>query len=313
MGESLESNFNAPIKLDPILEKVSKDGIGIKNMVNVSGSNWTIGALTAWHFGLPLKVPLGGNEYYSNKGFLPNAVSIFDILQANGYKNVLLLGSDSNFSGMRNLFINHGNFQILDRKSWEDKGWSLKQYQGSGWGYKDAFTLQRAQEIFDELQKGNDPFVLIVETVDTHAPEGWCPEDKKVYNDIRDVYLETDRQIGKFVEYVKSHKDPSVVLGVIGDHLFMGEPEIFQGIKRRIRNVFWGDIPEIPKHKRKQMISAVDIAPTLLEAAGARWTSRKFGLGVSIFSIEPSLVQKISLSKYNKIVMSPSATYQSFY
>ncbi len=36
--------------------------------------------------------------------FLPNAKPIFGILKANGYKTVLFLGSDSNFSGMKNCF-----------------------------------------------------------------------------------------------------------------------------------------------------------------------------------------------------------------
>lgn len=64
---------------------------------------------------MPLKIPvkydnsfvsIGNlhNTYDSKRGFLPNAKSIFEILKANGYKTALILGSDSNFSGMKNCF-----------------------------------------------------------------------------------------------------------------------------------------------------------------------------------------------------------------
>lgn len=126
MGESLESNFNFTEPMSKELDKIEQKGESVTKFVNATGSSWTIGALTGWHFGLPLKipvkydnsfVPIGNlhNTYDSKRGFLPNAKSIFEILKANGYKTVLILGSDSNFSGMKKLFSMHGHFEILDK------------------------------------------------------------------------------------------------------------------------------------------------------------------------------------------------------
>lgn len=53
---------------------------------------------------------------------MPNAKTIFEILKANGYKTALILGSDSNFSGMKKLFSMHGHFEILDKNYWQQKG-----------------------------------------------------------------------------------------------------------------------------------------------------------------------------------------------
>lgn len=314
LGESLESNFRTNKTLSPELDRISKQGVSVDNMVNVAGSGWTIAALTGWHFGLPLKLPTKiMNEYHSQRGFLPNALSIFDVLKRNGYKTVLLIGSDSHFSGMKKLFESHGEFEILDKTYWIKQGYDLKKYQGTNWGFSDGFVFARAKEEFIKLQKEGKPFVLFVETVDTHAPDGWCPEDKRVYYDIRDAYLETDRQIGSFTDFIFENKKSKLVIGIIGDHLFMGEPNIFQGIDRRIRNIFLGDIPTLPKEKVNSKICAVDMAPTILEACGAVWNSSRFGLGTSIFSKERALIDKIGEKTYNEFVSYPSKRYQSFY
>lgn len=95
----------------------------------------------------------------------------------------------------------------------------------------------------------------------------------------------------------KKNKNAHLALGVIGDHYFMGTSPIFANIERHIRNIFIGNVPKIPEEKRKQYISSVDMAPTILQASGAYWGSSKFGLGSSIFQkinpLSKGLVKKI--------------------
>ena len=67
----------------------------------------------------------------------------------------------------------------------------------------------------------------------------------------------------------------------------------------------------IPKTKLNQSICAFDIAPTLLQLSGATWDSLKFGLGVSIFSDEPSFIE--SEKGFNHIIDLPSQRYEKFY
>lgn len=165
MGESLESKFNFTVPLTPNLDKLETKGISVNRFVNTYGSSWTIGALTGWHFGLPLKLPINDidhNGYHSPNGFLPNALSIFDILKANGYKLVLMMGSNRSFSGMEALFLQHGNFEILDSSYWMTNGWDLNKYKGTDWGYSDEFLFDRAREKYKELQKNGEPFVLLI-------------------------------------------------------------------------------------------------------------------------------------------------------
>ncbi len=93
----------------------------------------------------------------------------------------------------------------------------------------------------------------------------------------------------------------------------MGTPPMFANIESHIRNIFIGNVPKIPEEKRKQYISSVDMAPTILQASGSYWGSSKFGLGSSIFSKDKSLIQRLGQKKYNRYMSAPSKMYQSFY
>lgn len=286
-------------------------------MVQVYGTGWTIAAVTAWHFGLPLKTPhnIDGNRYISRSGFLPHATSIFDILHENGYTLKLLLGSDKHFSGQHILFPGHGKFEIQDKAYFLSKGYELEAHQGTEWGYRDAFLFDRAVEEYLRLKQKGIPFVLFIETVDTHSPNGFCPEENKKFFDIRDAIIELDRNIDKFFKKIKQYDtNQEDIVIILGDHYFMGIPDFMKTVQQRyIYNMFYGPVPILPEQKKNAVISALDIAPTLLQCAGARWENGRFGLGVSFFSEEPSLVEQYGLEKLNDLLSNTSKKYESFY
>lgn len=319
MAESLENSFSDPRigpSLTPHLDLFRKSSEHHMRQIQIQGTGWTIGAMTAWHFGLPLKLSIDGNTYSAKFGhttFLPNALSIFDILAENGYEQVLLLGSDRKYSGKDNIY-KHGKFRIKDSAHWKKSGYDLDKFRGTDWGYNDAFLFNRATEEYQKLSKSGRNFVLIIETVDTHFPDGFCPENERIHHDIRDAILRLDRELGKFLEENFAKKIENTVVAVLGDHCFMGFPDFLSPVKERtIFNAFYGDIPSISKRKQKEKISALDIAPTLLEAAGAKWDSSRFGLGVSLFSDEPSLISVYDSNKLNYKIMQYSTLYQSFF
>ena len=55
------------------------------------------------------------------------------------------------------------------------------------------------------------------------------------------------------------------------------------------------------------------MAPTLLHAAGARWDSDQFGLGISLFSNQSTLLERYGPEEFNKILGSWSPLYSTFY
>lgn len=316
LAESMETSFNDPRLAEPLMPNMGSLQAASQytdNVIQVYGTNWTMAAVTGWFFGLPLRLPNGiaGNRYISKKGFLPGAESIFDILKDNGYELVLMLGSDSRYSGQDILFPGHGGFTILDKEYFIRRGWSVEEYQGTGWGFSDAFIFERALEELRKLQAAGNPFVLFIETIDTHAPEGFCPPERRTYGDIRDAIRELDRNLAEFSREVW---DDDLIYIVLGDHFFMGSPDFLSGLeKRRLFTLFHGDVPGIPAKKKEGLVSALDMAPTLLQAAGARWGDDQFGLGISLFSERPTLLEHYGAAKFNGILSAWSPFYATLY
>ena len=267
---------------------------------------------------MPLKLPFTDlNDYITPRGFLPNASSIFDILKEHGYKNYLVIGSDKYFSSQDSLFTLHGNFEIRDRGYWLSKGYDLSKDAGTGMGYSDRCTLSRAKELYTELKSKDEPFVLFIEMLDAHTPHGWWPKEYEKYKDVRDAINYMGDELASFVKFINVEQNKDTVLALIGDHLFMGEPEFIEKApERHVFNEFYvGDnsLNLDKKNKNNEMIVAIDIAPTLLEFAGGKWKNHQFGLGHSIFSSEKSLINKFGAKKFSEYVREKSPFYDHFY
>ncbi len=313
LSESLEETFFDKSVKKHIEHKIPLEkSQSVNNFKSYTNLNFTIAALTGWHFGLPLNFPKDPNYFRVKGHFLTKAQSIFDVLNAKGYSQHLILGSDKEFSGKDVLFESHGNFKIKDKKFFEENAFDLDLYKGSGWGYSDRFILEYGFKEYKKLKENNQPFVLFIEMVDGHFPDGWCPPDMIKYNDLRDVFSYVDYELSKFVKKFQNENDEDTVLFVLGDHFFMGNPDFIKDAKERnIFNAIYNVKKSIPKEKRIQEISALDIAPTLLEAAGAELDDGKFGLGVSLFSKEESLVNKLGRDKFDQYMTERSRFYES--
>lgn len=321
--ESLESTFSK-FGLLKNLDNEVLTAISNSNFDCAYGTNWTIAALTAWNFGLPLKLPkfVNGNQY-GKVSFLPGAKSVFDVLKENGWSTNLVLGTDSSFSGQKTLFTTHGSFVIKDAEFWNDK-YKLSDENRGVWQYSDKFVFERLKEEYLSLKKQysntHSPFILLGETVDTHGPDGgYCPEKHKKYNDIRDSIVYLDSNLSEFIRWFNKNSDKDTVLIVLGDHFLMGNwsflsdsPKISQ---RTIFNAFWGNLDHIDMSgfNPDKKVYAFDIAPTILEVAGAKWGNRQFGLGKSFFSSEPSELSIIDRDSLANELSKHSDFYDSLF
>lgn len=281
-------------------------------MINCKGTTWTIGALTSWFFGLPLKLPYGVDKNkYLTESFLPNAASIFDIMQENGYKNYVFMGSSADFAGMKYLF-KRGGFTMYDKEYFAAQGKITEQNQ-SEWGVRDFFLYEEMYQKYLELRKQKAPFVLFMQTIDTHFP-GYCSEEKRKFHDIRDSWLDADEMLFAFITKMEKFidADPVTIL-VFGDHTPMGKTLAYNR-KRPLFNLFAGkNVPKIPESKLQQAINPMDIAPTILQAAGAKWNSDQFGLGISIFSEEKSFSETEGIPALDEKLLYYSKFYDTFF
>lgn len=153
-------------------------------LVSCHATTYTIGALTAWFFGVPLKLPLGiKKNTYGEDSFLPNARSVFDIMAENAYACYLFMGSTAEFAGTDSLF-RRGNFTVYDKNYYSQSN-KIDENNRSVWGVYDFFLYDELYEKYLELRENEEPFVLFLQTIDTHFP-GYCPKNKEKYGDIRD-------------------------------------------------------------------------------------------------------------------------------
>lgn len=296
----------------PRLEILYKEYQHHGQMINCTGTTWTIGALTSWFFGLPLKLPywVDKNEYLTDI-FLPHAASVFDILQENGYANYLFMGSSAHFAGMNALF-KRGSFSIYDREYFAEQNLITEENQ-SEWGVRDFFLYAELYKKYLELREKKEPFVLFMQTIDTHFP-GYCSEEKRKYGDIRDSWCDADDMLSAFLQKMESFLDTDQVTVILcGDHTPMGKTIAFNR-KRPLFNLFMGrGVPQIPESKRMQTINPMDIAPTILQAAGAKWKNDQFGLGISIFSEDKSFSETEGIQNLDEKLLYYSKFYDEFF
>ncbi len=313
--ESFENTFFNKLNPHHLNTKIDLNGsLSFANFKQYSGTNLTIGALTAWHFGLPLILPLKDWNSYDKQYFLPYAISVFDILKYHGYKNYLLLGSDKDYSGQKNLFVQHGDFLIKDKNYWINNHFSLDEFKGTGWGFRDSFVLKKGIEQYKELLKANCSFTLVIETIDTHAPNGFAPKEFTKFNDLRDPIEYVDSEIALFVNEFKIINDPNTSLMILGDHNFMGKSKILDTtVQRTIFNAIYSNKNTWSVNKIQENVSALDIAPTILDLCGAQWSRKQFGLGFSLYSKEKSLAEKMGEQELNKNLNQKSKFYDRFF
>ena len=104
------------------------------------------------------------------------------MLEANGYVNEFMCGSNANFGGTSNFYKQHGNYIIRDYNSFKENG-DIDENYFVFWGIEDAKLFEFAKEDITKLSNGDKPFNMEITTIDTHTPDGYlcdlCKKDHK--------------------------------------------------------------------------------------------------------------------------------------
>lgn len=328
MLESVENSYNDPQyfpePLMPHLAELQAENLSFHAHYQVLNTNWSAAGLTAYLFGLPLALPYGieFNAMEFRKDFLPRAISVLELLEANGYQVILTKGHYASFAGWDKLFEQHApNAKIYDQRYFRTN--SPETYESIphkwAWGLPDSFIYENTKEVLGELDP-DQPFFLLLATVDTHVTyqyESNIYDPDRKFGDNRDTYAAADKLIYQFLQWLQQqpfYENTTVVL--VGDHLQnmlqLGPVELpsHQSYKRKIYNVLLNPAisPDYPEASARAFAS-FDFAPTLLESIGVKLPQRKFGLGVSLFSTEPTLIERIGLHGYERDVFKRSELY----
>lgn len=286
------------------------------------GATWTMGAMFAQTSGLPLKISIEKNSMDSQKTFFPEIQTIGDILQKEGYKQKLMLGSVGYFGGRKLYFQTHGNYDIEDFSYWKNKGKFPSNYWVN-WGFEDRKLYEYAKEELTSLGKGDQPFNLTMLTVDTHFPNGYlCPLcGSKFDEQYANVYACASKQLSDFIDWCKKqpwYENTTIVIS--GDHPTMDHNfcnDIANDYVRKVYTCYVNPAATVEKNERREY-STFDDFPTTLAAMGVEIPGNRLGLGTNLFSAEPTLTEqygreneKAEIEKKSKLMIKLAAIDQA--
>lgn len=322
--ESLESGYQntningKDVNLIPNLTTLANDNINFSSNDKAGGfktyplTNWTAAGTMAQMSGLPLRVRLSFTEYGDKDRFLNGAVMLGDILKEAGYNNYYLLGSNSNFGATKTLFQNHGNYEVHDYYYAKENGLIPDDYY-EFWGYEDKKVLEFAKDELEKITKSDEPFSLVISTIDTHPIDGYLDDTcKDIYGyQYGSVITCEDKMLADFISWLQTqdfYEDTVIVIA--GDHISM-QTDIVDYLKddnREVYNVFINTGLNSYNSKNRE-ITPFDMFPTTLAALGVDIKGNRLGLGTNLFSGEKTITEKYGY----EYVIKELPKYSDFY
>lgn len=293
--------------LMPELTELSKEGIHFSESnkfggpYQTYGSSWSVASMVNMSTGLPLKIPMGGNSYGKSGSFLPGAVSIGDILKAQGYEQTIMFGADADFGGLTTFFGTHGDFNIFDYKAAKEKKLIPQDYN-VWWGFEDDKLYKYAKDEITRLSKTGKPFNFTMETADTHFPDGYLSKHatKKHASQYANVISYSTKEAVNFIKWIQKqpfYKDTTIV--VTGDHLSMDKKffkDFDKSYHRTVFNLILNPATTTTRVSNRKF-SPVDMYPTILASMGVQIEGDKLGLGTNLFSDKQTLIERDGLEK----------------
>ncbi len=316
--ESLESSFISKSEggamkenLLPKMTDLAKENInfssseGVGGLTSSDGTTWTSGALFAQTSGLPLLIPIDGNSYGKYSSFAPGAVSLGELLQKEGYRQMLMVGSDIKFGGRQLYFQQHGDYEFYDLKTAREKKKIAKDYR-VWWGFEDQKLYSYAKEEILKMAEEEEPFNFSMLTVDTHHVDGYkCKLCKNTYNsNYKNVISCADSQLDSFIKWIQKqdfYENTTIVIS--GDHPTMDaafvEKYYDSSVPHQIYNCFVNSVVDTD-HQKNREANSFDMYPSVLAALGVKVEGERLGLGTNLFSGEKTLAEQYGTEYINE-------------
>ncbi len=306
----------------PELTKFAEDNInfshndGIGGFYALNGSEWTVAGMVSQTAGIPLKGSAGAleNNKYGEDEFLPGVTTLSDILNKNGYRQALMVGSESSFANRDIYYSKHKTDDIYDIFTAREEGVVPEDYY-VWWGMEDFYLFDFAKDKIEELADGDKPFAFTLLTVDTHFVDGYVCKlcDDKYEEKYENVISCSSRQVANFISWIQrqSFYDDTTIV-ICGDHLTMDNQYISRNVSedydRTVYNCFINSSVEGEKYKNRTFTS-FDLFPTTLAAMGCEIKGERLGLGTSLFSNKETLVEVLGCDKLRNELQLSSKHY----
>ncbi|WP_172119773.1 LTA synthase family protein [Actinomyces faecalis] len=285
----------------------------------IPGATFTVGGIVAQTGGVPLKSPVLG-EHMQQFNF-PSFSMIGDLLKEEGYTTEVMMAANADFGSKRDLFSEHGDFLIFDHAYAQQHGYIPEGYQ-VWWGYEDDKMYEFAKSELSRLASASEPFYFMLETADTHFPDGYLSEEvtQRPYDEqFSNVVLHSQRQAVELVRWIQEqpfYEDTTII--ITGDHLSMDDQyfarkDIPSDYGRTVLNIIVNPAPgvEAARGTTNRQFTSLDLFPTTLAAAGVEIKGDMLGLGVNMFSSTPTLAERDGIEVVMENLKAPSRFYDA--
>ena len=332
--ESMENSYMSrdeggfiDVNLIPNLTRIARDGVVFSDSDRYfggpdtsTGTQWSVASMTNQLTGLPMKVTDFAHTYGKNGLFLPGANSLGELLEARGYEMTVMFGASGKFGSLRYLFENHGDWKLMDYDYMKQTGMIPRDYR-VWWGVEDEKLFRFAKGELLRLHRTGKPFCFLMETADTHRPDGYVSPGRETPFDspYANALWNSDRDVSAFLDWLRDqpfYENTTVVL--IGDHLSM-ETRFFEDYgftkdyKRTQFNCILNPAPALKPPgesvTRNRLWSNWDMLPTTVAALGGEIRGERLGIGTNLFSGEKTILEEYGADHVNRELSKGSRFY----
>lgn len=301
------------------IEALKPQSLWFDNVDEVSGTEWSIAGLAASTCGVPL-VPNGlkfRNNYEGQSDFLGGQTCLSDILGGLGYQLSFLKGTDKEFAGFNHFLTSHGVENVIDRQIQKGRVSEQEYAQASaGWALDDQMLMDTARAEYLGQIENNAPIAMMIETIGPHGGTSVvsreCASDGQAY-ETRNPVIAADctlRAVSGFLDFLQENRNgrPTAVM-IMSDHLNHSGSisELLDRETRRNTVLFLGyDFTSplaVAGTQNVKWASMLDMYPTALAWLGLANKDGKGGLGVSLFSDTPTLIEEFGREGTNSQLM----------
>lgn len=329
--ESLElsfsqQNYNGVVyNLIPNLTDLSNQNVSFSNngdlggFYSISGTDYTTGAIFASTTGVPLAFPGNDNDMEKYGSFASGIYNMGDFLKDEGYKQMFLCGSNSVYSGKKQYFLQHGDFQIYDYYNIAYDGYVPEDYF-VWWGVEDLYLYEAAKTEILKLSENDQPFNVTILTVDTHFYDGYVC--KLCGNEFEEQYANViacaDRQIVNFIDWCRRQDffDDTVIV-ITGDHPAMETKLVGDraAIERPVYNcIMNSEFDNVcDKIKKNRAFTTMDLFPTVIAALGYEIEGERLGLGTNMYSGKATLAEIYGIDYLDQELLKYSKYYMEHF
>ena len=314
----------------PKLTKLQTEGTVIHGWQFAIGMDPTIPSYVSTNCGIPRNTSIIGPDFRFPKtaASYPLAVCMTDILKKYGYDTTFIMGARLSDEAADLFTKAHPFTTVMARQDFLNQKLSTSNQviTGTKFHTPDAILLDYAKNKISDLVKKDKPFFISIITADTHGPDFSYiePGCERKYNDIRDSMKCMDKKVFEFVRWVQTqpfYKD--TVIFLIGDHPTW---------RLALQHMKWLDFEKVKAHDPAETYNVMldgstneakvinkpftqlDWAPTMLESAGFQLSPRRLGLGMSLWSDEPTLLEKFRTVKdFSEELKKSEPTFDNFF